>query len=362
MSERPRALRRRGFPCGRQTRPRGGCRRWSPVDPRLSLVITAALVERVEERRLVTLAAIDPIERARWGQHLTPVKASQLLAGMVTLPAEGTLRVLDPGAGSGSLTAALVARVIDEAPSLALELVVCEIDETLLAPLRATLEECQSAAKAAGVSMTWTAIQRDYLEASLGLEPDPGLGAFNLVIMNPPYGKLAAADPSRRLLASRIVDTPNQYAGLHGARCESVEPRWTVGCHHAQVVRERPVLRAVRLHLLAEISLTRIHNFASRSTVFADTKVLQETIVIAGTKDTPVSQVLLTTSVGHAIAPLSRVVNPGEVVSPDDPQRFIRIPTDDARVGKVIALPDDLSGVGVQGRPVELWTSRSERI
>ena len=88
-----------------------------------------ALLTRTEDRRTRAGAVLATApERVRLGQFYTPSRAASLIAEMPRLPRTGTLRVLDPGAGIGSLTAALMARILREAPGLQVEVVAAEID------------------------------------------------------------------------------------------------------------------------------------------------------------------------------------------------------------------------------------------
>ena len=69
------------------------------------------LAERVEFLRLDASRRLDPARRSEMGQFLTPAPAAELVASMFA-NRPSSLRVLDPGAGVGSLTAALVAHLI----------------------------------------------------------------------------------------------------------------------------------------------------------------------------------------------------------------------------------------------------------
>jgi adenine-specific DNA-methyltransferase len=51
------------------------------------------------------------------------------LAQLLELPDSGRFHVIDPGAGVGSLSAALAARVINERPDLELHITAFEVDE-----------------------------------------------------------------------------------------------------------------------------------------------------------------------------------------------------------------------------------------
>ena len=64
-------------------------------------------MERTEGRRARVSEALDAKHRATWGQFFTPAPVASFLARLIELPATGRLTVLDPGAGTGSLAAAL---------------------------------------------------------------------------------------------------------------------------------------------------------------------------------------------------------------------------------------------------------------
>lgn len=62
-----------------------------------------SLIGRAEARRKSALAAMDPAEQAALGQYFTPYQAALIIAGLPRVPQTETIRVLDPGAGSGML-------------------------------------------------------------------------------------------------------------------------------------------------------------------------------------------------------------------------------------------------------------------
>ena len=76
-----------------------------------------------EAERVAALGGLDARTQSDLGQFFTPAGAAKLIASLPGLPLTGTLRVLDPGAGSGMLTAALVSRVLAERPALLLSLI-----------------------------------------------------------------------------------------------------------------------------------------------------------------------------------------------------------------------------------------------
>ncbi|WP_193058640.1 N-6 DNA methylase [Glutamicibacter arilaitensis] len=107
------------------------------------------MIQAAEELRISLTESLD----AKLGQHFTPSQAAELIASMPNLDSlTGTVRILDPGAGSGSLTAALVQRLLDESKISGIELVAVEFDTALEGPLGETLSNCQQAAENAGIS------------------------------------------------------------------------------------------------------------------------------------------------------------------------------------------------------------------
>lgn len=280
------------------------------------------LVERTEARRAAATARLDPAGQKRLGQFFTPAPAAGLIASLVDLGGmSGTVRVLDPGAGAGSLTAAVVARIRTERPDLTVHVVAVETDPVLLPVLAETLADCD---QEPGVSTEL--VDADFVTASTGLDPDPRLlGPFDLVVMNPPYGKLSSGSPHRRAVAATVVDVPNLYAafwalGVAAARTQgqvaAIVPRsWANGTYFT----------AFRHWLLDVLRLDVLHVFESRSAVFADTGVLQENVIVTGTVGGPRrAAVTLSASVGHTDDVVTALVPTRSVVQPADPHRFVR--------------------------------------
>ena len=78
-----------------------------------SIASAADLVSRTEDRRVRESADREATQRGQLGQFFTPAPVAALLAGMFDVPTV-VVRLLDPGAGVGSLTAALVGRACTE--------------------------------------------------------------------------------------------------------------------------------------------------------------------------------------------------------------------------------------------------------
>lgn len=320
-------------------------------------MLATGLLGIAEVERVASLGGLDARTQRDLGQFFTPASAARLIASVPRLPANGTLRVLDPGAGSGMLTAALVSRVLYEQPDVSIEIVAVERDPAVMPHLRATLTACK---QAGGGRVRAEAIEADFILDSTGLDASLNVeGQFDLVIENPPYGKLAVSSAHRTAMRAAGVDTPNLYAAFlslsvtalrHGGQVVAITPRSFFN---------GPYFSAFRARLLDSIALDRVHVFDSRSTVFADTGVLQENVIFSGTREAAPGDVVLSVSRDHTDDISSRLVPYDEVVFPHDPNRFIRLAMDaeDTTVAElVLSQPCSLTDLGVQvstGRVVD---------
>ncbi|MFF6917627.1 Eco57I restriction-modification methylase domain-containing protein [Streptomyces sp. NPDC012466] len=272
-------------------------------------------IASTETRRQAALGKLDPSTQAVLGQFFTPVKAATLMASMLRVDdLSGTVRVLDPGAGTGSLSAALVDRLHTERPEVAVHVVAVETDPFITPYLRATLEECQAA-----YGISYDLVEGDYL-LDEGAKLD---GPFDLVIANPPYGKLASDSPTRLATAARAVDTPNVYVAFWARAVASLKkdgqgvfivPRsWANG----------PYYRPFRRWLMSTASLDVLHEFESRTKVFADTKVKQENVIVAFTLRHQIPDVILSKSVAHEEEPVQRSVPFSTIVQAEDDDKIV---------------------------------------
>jgi adenine-specific DNA-methyltransferase len=323
---------------------------------------SVALTQRTETRRTKALSTLEGSTQAALGQFFTPERAATLIADLPRLPSSGKLRVLDPGAGSGSLSAAFAARLLLDGFKGELELVAVELDDGVASILQETLDDIELTLSGCGLSLTTTLVKGDFIGLLTDVfDPCAELQEpFDIVIMNPPYKKLASNSQYRVAIVARYaVECANLYAAFLalGTTClttsgqlVAITPRsFANGTYFGQF----------RRYLLERLALDRLHVFESRSTVFSDTGVLQENVVFSATSNGSRESVRLSVSTGHTDAAAERVVPYEDVVKPDDADRFIRIPagaTDDDTAQAMASAPLTLNELGLKastGRVVD---------
>ena len=149
-------------------------------------------------------------ERSARGQFATPSEAARTMAGLVE-PAGRVLRVVDPGAGAGALMLALVATVVERGSVEQLSVDLVETDPKALGLLETAVRGAHVVAEAHGLSLTTRIVDRDFCDVSGWAGED----RFDAAILNPPYMKLGASDPCRKMVGRRHgADCPNLYAAF----------------------------------------------------------------------------------------------------------------------------------------------------
>ena len=256
-------------------------------------------------------------------------------------PPDGSARVLDPGAGTGSLTAALVDRAVVEGWTIGLDVTAVEIDRDLRGVLTETLRECELTAP----SIATQVVLADFVEwASRSLESGlhaPQNGGFDLAILNPPYQKLASSSAERRMLSRAGIEVTNLYAAFVALALELLNQGGQLVAITPRSFCNGPYFRTFRKMLLKNSALRRIHLFEARNEAFRDTGVLQENVIVHLVKGAAQTAVFVSTSRGTGQEDVHEERVPfARVVRPDDPDAFIRIVSGDPAAAAAMRLED----------------------
>lgn len=319
----------------------------TPAQPKLSA--------HADRRRLQTSPALPLAQKAQLGQFMTAAPIAEFMASLFSPFRQQEIRLLDPGAGVGSLTAAFVQRACRESVRpRRLAVTAFEIDPLLQTPLHATLKDCAVAARAAGIQFSATVIPVDFIEhASQTLEG--GLFSqplsYTHVIANPPYKKIHSQSTHRRLLSNLGIEVTNLYAAFVALSVMLLEPNGEMAAITPRSFCNGPYFLPFRRLLLSEMGLRRIHTFDARDIAFKDDGVLQENIIYWVTKSEQPAVVELSSSYGIDLHTDSIRCTPfGEIVDAQDPNLVIQIPTthEDTAVAKQMKLLDNsLADLGI---------------
>jgi adenine-specific DNA-methyltransferase len=317
------------------------------------------LLDGVEARRRQVARALEPTSKAALGQFMTPAPIAEFMASLFLPPESTTVRILDPGAGVGSLTAALVQEVCNRpGPAVEINATCYEIDQALVPPLRRTLEECRRTVEEAGLKFHFELRVLDFVEdAAATFAPRLFSGAgpaqgYTHTIINPPYRKIQTGSLHRRLLSGVGVETSNLYSAFVALAVGLLEPSGQLVAITPRSFCNGPYFLAFRRFLLDKMSILRIHTFELRDEAFKDDDVLQENIVFLAAKGLQSESVALSSSRGADLVSVSERIAPfSEIVRERDPNLIIHIATrdeDKETALRIAALQYTLDELGIQ--------------
>ena len=294
-----------------------------------------SLLSSVEAARRDAARRLDPRRRALMGQFLTPAPVATFMARMIECR-NPVIRVLDPGAGLGSLSAAFVAAMCrrPQRPDT-IALTAYEIDPMLVDYLRATLDLCRAVCEDAGIQFEGRIVVEDFLE--IGTRTFAGDlfaagedGRFDCAILNPPYRKILTESRERKLLRAIGIETSNLYAGFLAVTARLLAPGGEMVAITPRSFCNGPYFEPFRRFFLREMRFRRLHVFDARDRAFADDEVLQENVVFRAEKTRDSSaEVVVSSSLGPDESGLRiRRIKHDDLVGAGDPHAFIHIVPD----------------------------------
>lgn len=274
---------------------------------------------RIEKTRLAASKQLDPDRRVSLGQFMTPTAIATFMASLFKRWPDDA-RVLDPGAGIGSLSEAFARKYIEMNPLGRLHLTAYEIDPVLIEHLGEHL-------RALGPTIEHELVQRDFIREAT-FATSFGARRFSHAILNPPYKKIGASSDYRKLLRTIGVEAGNLYSAFLALAVAMADDQGEIVAIVPRSFCNGMYFRPFRSWLLVNAALTHIHIFESRNKAFSDDDVLQENIVIRLQRGGLQGSVAVSTSYDSTFQDYrERQVPFSEIVKPNDPEQFIHVPT-----------------------------------
>ncbi len=246
--------------------------------------IMSIILTHIIERTEMYLASLPKSVRKSIGQFFTSRETAVFMASLFHIPPDlASATILDAGAGTGILSAALVERLQNYHATLKrIHLVCYENDTQIIAHLRDNLEHLASQS---AIPLTFELREQNYIisqSADYGntLFSSTKQEKFDFVIGNPPYLKIAKDASEALSMPDLCYGAPNLYflfagMGLFNLKDDAelvyIMPRsWTSGAYFTKF----------RKKFLMDGKLIHIHIFDSRNDVFEHEDVLQETMIV----------------------------------------------------------------------------------
>jgi adenine-specific DNA-methyltransferase len=303
-------------------------------------------------------AAAPADSRKERGQVFTPPKICSFMAGLFTRIPD-RFRLLDAGAGVGSLATAVCDRVLTLRSPRRVEIVLYENDPALLTLLEENMRHCREALNGAGHELCYTIHALDFILSTQArqaqrrlFEENEAPEPFDAAILNPPYFKIGVGSAHALAMEDVFQGQSNIYmlfmaraADLLRANGEmvAITPRSFCGGLY---------FKNFRRWFFSRMTLRHVHLFECRRSTFDD--VLQESVITHTQRSgVAVPSTTITTCLGRDIpAKLEELTLPSAKVLDDTSgDMVLRIPStaeDAAVVDAVESWPDRFAELGLQ--------------
>lgn len=283
----------------------------------------------IEATRLEVSKQFEAKRRHDLGQFLTPLPVARYMASLFTPNCYERIRLLDAGAGIGTLTSAFLDCWIAKhiaAPSLILT--AYEIDPLLRQHLERLLAPYQEKSKLHGYDLQIEIESYDFIEDSVDRIQFLNTQNFTHAILNPPYKKIHSQSQHRKSLSAIGIESVNLYSAFVALTINLMTDGGEIVAIIPRSFCNGPYYRPFRELLLRRCTINHIHLFTARDKAFQDDNVLQENIIIHLSRGESQETVTVSTSTDETFCDyeIQELVFE-EIVSSTDSEQIIHIPT-----------------------------------
>ena len=315
------------------------------------------LLSRADASRKIANSKLKIETKSAFGQYMTPASVASFMASLFPVILENNIKLLDPGAGVGSLTSAFIGHLCKNQSDYQIDVDAYEIDPIMRSYLEKNLDLCKTTAAKNGSSLSWRIISEDFItEASRkvssvnSLWPED-IKKFTHCIMNPPYKKISSSSRHRVWLRTAGIETVNLYSAFVALSLLLLDDGGYLVAIIPRSFCNGPYYRPFREFIFKHSAVRRIHLFGSRNKAFKEDKVLQENIIVVLEKSGQQGAVTVSTSMDDSFSDISiSQYHFKQIIGEEDKELFIHIPTstDADFLDDSEAICNSLSDIGVQ--------------
>ncbi|OAT84767.1 Eco57I restriction-modification methylase domain-containing protein [Desulfotomaculum copahuensis] len=218
------------------------------------------------------------------GQYLTPIPVADFMSSLFTSIHKDTIKLLDPGAGTGTLCCAFCEKILTSLgrPSK-IDIIAYEIDPDLCNLLERSLNYLTKTLALIGVTLNVNLINSDFIiDNSKRLQNgyDAALTSYDYIIANPPYFKINKDDPRAVAASSVVYGQPNIYGLFMAVSASLLKPGGELVFITPRSYATGTYFRLVRDHFFSLVRPEHFHLFGSRRDAFDRDSVLQENVIL----------------------------------------------------------------------------------
>ncbi|MCZ7603999.1 MAG: Eco57I restriction-modification methylase domain-containing protein [Melioribacteraceae bacterium] len=278
--------------------------------------------------------------RKKYSQFFTPSIVAEFMASLISLD-KPYIRILDPGAGTGILSVAVIESILNSSKHInKIELVVVEIDTTLEDHLKKSFDICATKCEEKNIDFSYSIINEDFIEFgysqiigksnSTFFEDSLIPTDFDLIILNPPYQKIQSVSNSRKLLSKIGIETSNLYTAFLSICGELLNSSGQIIAITPRSFCNGTYFKKFREYFFRKFYFHRIHIYNQRNRAFNEDDVLQENIIFSVSDSKPHhNKVLVTTSESPEDTFFKTIeVDHNSIILPSDKTKIIHVIND----------------------------------
>lgn len=236
------------------------------------------LTQYAERLSGIVITKKEPELRKRKGQYYTPPAVAKYMASLFQIKANN-IRILDPGAGVGILSAAICEQVLEYKQKTSIHIDAFENDKFTIEFLEKILSSCKDKFEDAGHSLDYSINTDDFI-----LNAESNQRRYDLVISNPPYYKINRGTYQSEKLMKIINGQPNIYTYFMASSTMLLDKNGQIVLLTPRSYCSGLYFKKFRKWFFSEIKPQYIHLYHSRKDLFKKDNVLQETIILMGKK------------------------------------------------------------------------------
>lgn len=283
-----------------------------------------ALEETLEKERISHAVETSLNHKETFGQYFTPYPIANFMSSL--FPAtEKKIKLLDPGAGIGTLTCSFMERILKEkwnTPEIHVS--AYDIDKDVYTTLSKNIASSSSAFKKSDYEI----FSEDFLEKTSFEYTWKINETYTHVIMNPPYKKILTNSKERQSARAFGLETVNLYSAFMGAAISLTEDNGYIVAIVPRSFCNGVYYKPFREFILKNCAIKHIHLFESRDKAFKDEAVLQENIIIMLQKNVEQKNVKISYCNDDSFVGLLEFDVPfSQILHENDKEKYFNIPT-----------------------------------
>lgn len=287
-------------------------------------------VKYIENRTKRYLEIMPKSERKKFGQFFTPVQIAQYM-GSLTINDKETLSILDAGAGSGILSAALVDKIKVQKNLKVINLDLYENKKEIIELLTANMIFIKKELEQYGKVLKFNIINKNFIEENqvLWKQAESLEAKYDIVISNPPYKKIGKKDVESKIMIDIVHGQPNIYFLFMAMAAKLLKEKGEFIFIVPRSFSSGLYFTKFRKWFFDKMKITNMHLFISRGTIFQTDNVLQETIIIKAEKLDYIPQEIVITESENAadFKEITSFTVPYDTCIKNDNNSFLFFPT-----------------------------------